>query len=267
MPQGGRVINTSPNTLDKRGLLSALSGAALDILLPPQCPSCNAVVESAGVLCGPCWQAVDFITPPLCSCCGLPFAFDPGLSDAVLCGACARRAPPYNRARAVMVYGDFSRKLVLAFKHGDRTDTAPGLGRWLARTGAGLIADADLIAPVPLHWSRLFARRYNQAALLAGVVGRIGGVRVVQDLLVRGKRTPPQGRLTRSARHRNVQGAFRVRPSRRGELDGRRVLLIDDVLTTGATVSACAKMLLRGGAKAVDVLTLARVVRTTEAGR
>jgi len=199
-----------------------LAGYALDIVLPPQCPSCNCVVESAGMLCGPCWRQIDFLGAPMCGACGLPFSFDPGLVEDVLCGACARHRPPYERARAVMAYGDFSRKLILAFKHGDRTDTAPALSRWLAASGRDLIADAEVIAPV-------------------------------QDLLVRRKRTPPQGRLSRSARRRNVRGAFKVHAARREGLAGRRVLLIDDVLTTGATAQACAEVLLRAGAKAVDV--------------
>lgn len=232
--------------------------------LPPQCPSCGDVVETAGVLCGTCWRKVDFLGAPLCGACGLPFTFDPGLADVVLCGACARDRPPFERARAVMAYGELSRKLILAFKHGDRTDTAPALGRWLAASGSELIADADVMAPVPLHWSRLFARRYNQAALLVAAVGHLSGVAVVQDLLVRRKRTPSQGRLGRAARRRNVRGAFKVRPARRKDPDGQRVLLIDDVMTTGATARACAGVLLRAGAGAVDVLTLARVVRPTE---
>jgi predicted amidophosphoribosyltransferase len=204
MTQGGRIINTSR---ENRGLaaVSTLAGYALDILLPPQCPSCAAVVDTAGMLCGPCWRRIDFLGSPMCGACGLPFSFDPGFADDGVCGACARERPPYDRARAVMVYGDFSRKLILAFKHGDRTDTAPALSRWLAASGSDLIADADVIAPVPLHWSRLFARRYNQAALLAANLGRLSGVAVVQDLLIRRKRTPPQGRLSRSARR---QGAM-----------------------------------------------------------
>jgi predicted amidophosphoribosyltransferase len=177
---------------------------------------------------------VDFLGDPQCSACGLPFEFDPGpvgnSSDGILCGACIRARPPYARARSVMVYGDFSRRTVLAFKHADRTDTAPALGRWLVRAGAELIRDADLIAPVPLHWTRLFARRYNQAALLAGVVGGLSGVAVVQDLLVRRRRTPAQGRMGWAARRRNVKGTFKVHPARRGGLQGRRVLLIDHVL-------------------------------------
>ncbi len=257
MAQGGRTINTSANT----STLARLAGVALDTLLPPQCPACGEVVEAAGTLCGPCWRRVDFLGPPQCSACGLPFEFDPGLPGDILCGACIRAHPPYARARSVMVYSDFSRRIVLAFKHADRTDIAPALGRWLVRAGAELIADADLIAPVPLHWTRLFARRYNQAALLAGVVGGLSGVAVVQDLLLRRRRTPAQVRMGWAARRRNVRGAFEVHPARRNALQGNRVLLIDDVLTTGATASACAGALMRGGAGAVDVLTLARVVR------
>ncbi len=236
---------------------------ALNTLLPPQCPACGDIVETGGALCGPCWRQVDFLDDPQCSACGLPFEFDPGpvTEGGVLCGGCIRDRPPYHRARSVMVYGDLSRRIVLSFKHGDRTDAAPALGRWLARAGRPLIADADLIAPVPLHWTRLFARRYNQAALLAGVVGGISGVTVVQDLLIRRRRTASQGRMGWRQRKSNVQGAFKLHASRRDVLQGRRVLLIDDVLTTGATAVACAKTLLRGGAAAVDVLTLARVVR------
>jgi len=209
MTQLGDVINTSR--------LGQIAARALDLLLPPQCPSCDAVVDAQGVLCASCWQAIDFLTDPQCSACGLPFEFDldPGAADTVLCGACVRKHPPFARARAVMVYGDISRKIVLSFKHGDRTDTAPALGRWLVRAGGALIDDADVIAPVPLHWTRLFARRYNQAALLAGVVGGVSSVDVVQDLLVRKKRTPSQGRMGWSKRRRNVSGAFKVNPSRR----------------------------------------------------
>ncbi|MCZ6607667.1 MAG: phosphoribosyltransferase family protein, partial [Alphaproteobacteria bacterium] len=141
------------------------------------------------------------------------------------------------------------------------TDTAPAFGRWLVRAGGDLIADADVVAPVPLHWTRLFARRYNQAALLGHAVGRCAGIPVVPDALVRHRRTPSQGRLSPSARHRNLRGAFAVPRSRMAAIKGRRVLLVDDVLTTGATASACTRTLLRAGARAVDVLTLARVVR------
>ncbi len=257
----GDPPNVSEREAGLRHGLKRFAAMALDALLPPQCPGCGGLVETGGVLCADCWQGVDFLASPECHACGLPFEFDIG--DNALCGACTRECPPFERARAVMVYGDVSRKVILAFKHGDRTETAPGLGRWLVRAGAELIADADIVAPVALHWTRLFWRRYNQAALLAHVVGGETGLPEVPDLLIRRRRTPPQVRMSPAKRRRNVRGAFKVNPARRAGLRGRRVLLIDNVMTTGATAAASAKALLKGGAQAVDVLTLARVVRAT----
>lgn len=199
------------------------------------------------------------MAPPHCACCGLPFEYD--LGPDALCGACTRARPAFDRARSVMRYNDASKRLILGFKHGDRTEGAPAFGAWLARAGANLIAEADLIAPVPLHRWRLLGRRYNQAALLAHALGQETDLPVVSDLLLRRRFTPSQGRLSVSARQRNVTGAFAVKPARAARLTDRRVLLVDDVLTTGATVSACARALRRGGAAAVEVLVLARVVR------
>jgi ComF family protein len=220
---------------------------------------CNALVETEGVLCVDCWPKVEFLGPPQCAACGLPFSFEMG--DAALCGACVRERPAFDRARAVMVYGDVSRKMILAFKHGDRTDTAPALGRWLCRAGAELVHGADIVAPVPLHWTRLFERRYNQAALLAHAVGRQAGLPVIADLVERRRRTRPQVRMGPAARKRNLRGAFRVNAKRQARIQGKRVLLIDDVMTTGLTAALCAKALKATGAAAVDVLTVARVVR------
>ena len=238
------------------GSAGRLGRAVLDALLPPRCLACLARVELAGRLCPACWRGVDFIAPPLCAVCGFPFAHDEG--EAALCGACAAVAPPFARARSVFRYGGAGRALVLAFKHGDRTDAAPALAAWLARAGPEMVAAADAIAPVPLHRRRLFARRYNQAALLAGALGRLAGRPVIADLLARTRPTPSQGGLSRRARFLNVRGAFAVRPRHR--IAGARVLLIDDVMTTGATAAACARALTRAGARRVDVLTLARVV-------
>jgi ComF family protein len=239
--------------------LGGLPALALDALLPPRCLACGCPVDNSGALCAGCWERIDFAGPPHCACCGFPFAFD--LGAGTLCGACAREPPAYDRARFVMRYGDASKGLVLGFKHGDRTEGAPTFAAWLARAGAELISEADLLAPVPLHRVRLFARRYNQAALLCRSLGRSAGLPVVHDLLIRRRNTPPQGRLSPAGRRRNVAGAFALAPSRRGALEGRRVLLIDDVMTTGATVSACAQVLRRSGAAGIDVLVLARVVR------
>ncbi len=236
-----------------------LANAGLNAILPPRCFACGVTVERPGTLCPDCWEATRFISPPVCAACGLPFDFD--LGPDALCGACTREPPVFDRARAVMAYDDLSKRLVLGFKHGDRTEAAPAFAGWMARAGAELIAAADVIAPVPLHWLRLFRRRYNQSALLARALAQASGRPVVADLLVRRRATPPQGRLSVAARQKNVAGAFAVKPARRADAKGRRVLLIDDVMTTGATVSACAKALRAGGAAGVDVLVLARVLR------
>jgi ComF family protein len=237
--------------------LSRLATAAVDILLPPRCLSCGAAATAAGTLCAECWRAITFLDRPCCACCGLPFDFE--LGESALCGDCAREPPRFDRARSAMRYDEASRKLILAFKHGDRLHLAPAFGQWLKRAGAELLRDADLIVPVPLHWTRLFARRYNQAALLARALAAQGGPPMAPDWLIRKRRTPSQGRQSAVARRRNVAGAFAMRPGK--SIAGLRVVLIDDVLTTGATVSECARILKRAGAKRVDVLTLARTVR------
>ena len=240
-------------------------GRVLDVLLPPQCLACGTLVEASGVeapgaLCADCWPRLAFIAGPHCARCGLPFEYAVG--DGAVCGSCHRTPPAFERARAVLAYDDASRPLVLAFKHGDRTDTAPTLARWMARAGAALLAEADCVAPVPLHWTRLAARRFNQAALLSRALARQAGPTHLPDLLERRRRTPSQGGLGRRQRRENLRGAFRVRPRMRRRVAGARVLLVDDVLTTGATAEACARVLRRAGAASVDVLTLARVVRS-----
>lgn len=238
--------------------LRQIGRLALDALLPPQCLNCGEMVDQPGTLCPACWERVDFIAPPLCACCGTPFELDPG--PAALCGLCTVKPPPFARARAVFVYDEPGKGLVLRFKHADRTDMAPTFSRWMARAGAELLAEAELVVPVPLHWSRLLRRRYNQAALLANALADLSDTAAAAPrLLIRHRRTASQGTMGRDERRRNVRGAFAVRDP--AAAAGRRVLLVDDVLTTGATVGECARMLLQAGAAAVDVLTLARVVR------
>jgi ComF family protein len=237
---------------------------ALDVLMPPQCLRCGTLVEEQGVLCLDCWQNVTFISQPHCGICGLPFEFAAqgnDYSDGHLCGSCVRKRPVFERARAVLAYDDASSPFILTFKHADRTEAASAFARWMARAGADVLAHADLITPVPLHWSRLFRRRYNQAALLGQCLSRLSGIPAIPDLLVRKRPTPPQGRFSPSARRRNVRGAFRVRDKYVSAISGKRVVLVDDVLTTGATVSAVSRSLLGSGAGAVDVLTLGRVLR------
>ena len=232
--------------------------SALDLLLPPRCLACGRLVGEAHSLCADCWRAVTFVAPPLCACCGYPFEFDAG--EGALCGVCTRDPPPWDRARAAFRYDDRSRGLILAFKYRDRTDAAKAFGQWLCRAGEELLAEADLLVPVPLHWTRLFSRRYNQAALLAAAVSKATGVPSVPTALVRRRRTPSQAGLDRTGRRRNVRGAFAVPVRRAKRLEGRRIVLIDDVLTTGATAGGCIAALREAGAVSVDVLTLARVV-------
>jgi ComF family protein len=229
----------------------------LDLLLPPRCLSCGVTVPATGTLCTKCWRAVTFLGAPCCACCGYPFDFDVGAGG--LCGACMADAPRFDRARAAMRYDDASRSLILGLKHGDRLHLAPPLAQWMRRAGKEILLAADLQLPVPLHWTRLFARRYNQAAVLAHAIAKAGGPPVAVDCLTRRRRTPSQGHKNASARRRNVAGAFAVRHP--DKIRGKRVVLIDDVLTTGATVEECARVLKRAGAARVDVLTLARVVR------
>lgn len=241
------------------GMLRSGGHFLLDALLPPRCVACGAEIGRGGALCGSCWNRIRFIAAPLCAGCGVPFELpaEPGAR----CGACLTEAPLWGRARSVFVYDQASRSLVLDFKHGDRTEAAPAFGAWLARAGAELLDDADLLVPVPLHRWRLFRRRYNQAGLLAHAVARASGVPCAPDLLVRRRATASQGHLSRAGRARNVAHAFQTRPARTTLIAGKRIILIDDVLTTGATATECAAALQRAGAASVDVLTLARVVR------
>ncbi|HLO75498.1 MAG TPA: ComF family protein [Magnetospirillum sp.] len=238
----------------------ALLRRALDAVLPPLCLLCGTVVAEPGSLCPECWGRMGFLAPPLCHACGHPFEVDGGAGDHALCGPCLAKPPPWARARAVFRYDAQSKPLILRFKHADRLEGAPAFARWMARAGAELLADAQVIVPVPLHRWRLLARRYNQAALLALALGRLTGLPAVPDALVRTRRTAVQGHMDREQRRRNVAGAFAVAERRRAEVEGRRVVLIDDVLTTGATMGECTRVLLKAGALSVDLLTLGRVV-------
>ena len=260
--EGGQPLVASPVGPMVGPMVGAVAGSVgrmLDILLPPHCGACGTQVAGAGTLCPECWSKARFLNDPGCAVCGHPFEYDPG--PGALCGGCHAHHPAYARARAAAVYDDVSRPLVLALKHGDRTELAPKLARWMLRAGAELIGDADLVVPVPLHWTRLFSRRFNQAALLAQALGRLSGLAVHPDLLVRLRATPSQGGLNAHGRKRNVRGVFAVRARARAHVQGRRILLVDDVLTTGATAEAAARALLDAGAGAVDVLTLTRVMR------
>jgi ComF family protein len=203
------------------------------------------------------WSKLVFISGHQCLRCGLPFEIE--VEPDQVCGACIARPPAYDRARAALIYGDVSRELVLGLKYQGRRDGLLTLSGWMAGAGADLLAEADLITPVPLHYFRLIRRGFNQSGWLAAALSRSSGVRLSVDALKRIRATPMQGNLSADARRRNVQGAFRVRRGRVNLVKGKRVLLVDDVLTTGATAEACARALKRAGAACVDVITLARV--------
>jgi ComF family protein len=237
--------------------LRATFGLVVDVALPQLCASCREPVGDAG-LCPACWAKLSFIAPPYCERLGIPFAYDPG--PGVLSMEAIADPPAYHRARAAVRYDDIARTIVHAFKYGDRLDLAPTMGRWMANAGREILQDADALVPVPLHWRRQWARRFNQSALLADIVAHSSGVSARHRALKRVKATPQQVGLSQSARAQNMQGAFRVPPYGKAEVAGRRLILIDDVLTSGATMDACARALLRAGAAQVDALVFARVV-------
>lgn len=203
------------------------------------------------------WTQIAFIDGPLCDGCGAPFEYD--LGEGVRCAACMAKPRAFSRARAACLYDDVSRGPILQLKHADRTDLAPLFARWISRSARDLLETADAIAPVPLHPGRLLGRRYNQAAEIARPLSRLSGVPYLPDTLVRGRATASQGGKSASGRRRNVAAAFAVPPARAARIMGKRVLLIDDVMTTGATLEGCARALLAAGAARVDVAVVARV--------
>jgi ComF family protein len=238
----------------------AVLRTALDLALPQLCPACREPVEGKG-LCPACWSKLSFITRPYCERLGIPFVYDPG--PGILSMEAIADPPAYNRARAAVRFDEVSRALVHGLKYGDRLDLSPMMGRWLYHAGRELLADADALVPVPLHWRRLWARRFNQSAMLAAVISAESGVPVAAGALKRVKATAQQVGLSRTARAANVQGAFRVPKEGKAAVSGRRLVLVDDVLTSGATLEGCARALLRAGAANVDALIFARVADAT----
>ncbi len=231
--------------------------ALVDLVLPPRCPSCRVVVDGDGRLCADCWQALTFITAPQCARCGMPFGHD--LGSGAECGGCLGEPPRFTTARAAFAYGGPARAILLALKHGDRLYLAATMAPHMARAAGPLLSPAALLVPVPLHRWRLWRRGFNQAALLAQSLAKLSGAAVDLTVLARVRATPSSAGMGRAARAANVRGAFRVVDASR--IKGRDIILIDDVLTTGATADACARHLNRAGARSVHVLTFARVVR------
>jgi len=237
----------------RRELRSAWRGA-VDFVFPPQ--AADGRPGAAGGLHPESWSRVRFLEAPWCARCGTPFDYDPG--PEALCAGCEGRPRTFERARAACTYDEHSRELLLQFKHADRTELGRMFALWLGRAAAELLADADAVAPVPLHRTRLLGRRYNQAAEIARPLARRAGAAYLPDALRR-VRGGTQGGKSAPGRRRAVQGAFAVAERDRSRVAGRRILLVDDVMTTGATAEACARALLGAGAAAVDVAVVARV--------
>ena len=264
MPAGEaelRLDAPAPAHARGRGIVRPTLGRLADLLLPPVCIACRARIGSHGLLCGTCFAKIDFIAPPICARLGVPLPYDAG--EGALSAAAIATPPVYDRARAAARYSETMRELIQSFKYRDRQEGLVLFAHWLKQAGAELLKDADLIVPVPLYPARLWWRRFNQSAMLAQALGGLTGVEVDCFVLRRVKRTASQVGLSADQRRRNVAGAFKVDKARAGRIRGKNVVVIDDVITTGATAEACARALKRAGAGRVDVLALARAVEPT----
>jgi len=238
--------------------LRAAGRGLLDILMPPVTLDGGARPLASG-LSDQAWSRISFLEDPVCDGCGQAFEHDPGVLGHPSCPACQAKPHVFARARAACVYDDHSRDLILAFKRADRLEHAPLFTRWISRAATPLIETADAVVPVPLHWSRLIRRRANQAAEIARPLARAAGRAYLAETLIRTRATPTQGGKSARSRRQNVKGVFAVPAARARDVRGRRILLVDDVLTTGATADACARVLLDAGARAVDLAVIARV--------
>lgn len=235
---------------------------AVAMIYPPRCLTCGDTVDSDFGLCGPCWRDTSFIGGAICDCCGVPLPGEDS-SDTLHCDDCLAATRPWAQGRAAMLYRDTGRKLVLALKHGDRQEIAKPAALWMANAVQDICPENTLIAPVPLHWLRLVKRRYNQSALLAKALAREIGLDCCPDLLQRTRRTVPLEGLGREERHSVLENTIVINPKRRHRAVGRSILLVDDVMTSGATLSATAQACLEGGTGPVRVVTLARVAKDT----
>lgn len=242
-----------------RSVTAVSAKKLVDTILPPRCIVSGEIVDKQGMIAPSAWIELGFISRPQCECCGVPF--DYALEGGAFCTQCLDHPPKFKSARAALKYDDASRKMILGFKHGDKTYAAKAFVPWLKNAGAQMFGGADFFIPVPLHPHRLLSRRYNQAALMAFALSKETKITCLPMGLQRIRATPPQGHKTIAERRKNVKKAFSVPKSIVPKIKGKKIILVDDVFTTGATVNECTRALLSSGAAEVHVLTLARVVK------
>ncbi len=244
-----------------KNLINKVSHWALNVILPPQCLSCSVRIDKAHNICPNCWKDLNFISEPMCDCCGYPFEFQVhhGNIGKNLCGQCLSQERSFDKAISALRYDTISRKMIIGYKHHDRTEFAVFFAKLLQQIGNEILNQTDIIIPVPLHQRRLFKRRYNQSALIAEILSKEYNIKHVPELLVRIKNTPPQEGNVRK-RAKNVRGAFKINPEQADKIKGKTILLIDDVYTTGATIENCSIVLKKSGAETINVMTVTRVI-------
>lgn len=249
--------------MENQNVMANFGGRLIEWLLPARCPLTGEDVETQGMISPTAWATLRFVADPQCRSCGTPLTIaDPeAQNDNLACADCLTDPPPFDSARSSLVYDDASRKLILGFKHADQTYAVKTFVPWLARAGTDFWPADPLLVPVPLHRWRILRRRYNQAAILALGLARETNLTCIPDLLHRTRATPTQGHLKAKDRVQNVRKAFRINPKHTEKIKSRPIVLIDDVMTTGATVRECAEVLLKAGASSVNVLTIARAVK------
>lgn len=240
-------------------LIKQVLQSSVDFILPPRCLLCYERTVDAHNVCASCWQGLTFISKPQCVKCGIPFEY--GMADNLSCAPCLDKQPEFNQMRSAVVYNDISRHLVLCFKHGDMLQLSKLLSRWMHTAGKEIISRSDILIPVPLHFTRLMWRQYNQAAILSNQIAKLADKNKHNEILTRNRYTPSQGKKTYKERVKNVKSAIQINPKYADLICGKNVLLIDDVYTTGATINECCRILKAGGASSIDVLTFARVVK------
>ena len=232
----------------------------IQAIYPPQCVACDAATDADFGLCGKCWGETDFITGLVCHSCGTPLAGDDD-GTPVQCDDCMTVARPWDQGRAVFAYAGVGRRIVLGLKHSDRTDYVPAVAHWMVQRIAKMHVLDPVLVPVPLHWTRLVKRRYNQSGLLAQAIAKETGHDVCVTALLRPKRTNLLDGHNREARFAALSDAITANPKSAGRIAARNILLVDDVMTSGATLAACTEALRAGGASNVSIVTLARVVK------